>query len=84
MNKPKDFWLKIDSMIHNCYDLNELPYSTQIPPDLKAPKNSDVSSDNLSIGSHSSVEEKKEPMIQEAKKKEVIKVKAFDKTLVDL
>jgi hypothetical protein len=50
LNRPSHYWLKIDSLIHNIYNYEPLILASNIPPDLKAPKNSDVSSDNFSIG----------------------------------
>ena len=37
MNKPANYWLKIDSLIHNIYNVDSLLYTAQIAPDLKAP-----------------------------------------------
>lgn len=87
LNQPKNYWLKIDSIIHHIYNIESLILTSKIFPDLRAPKNSDVSEDNLSIGEIS--EEEDEQVIAEQKKsvevslvKQVSALKQFDKSLV--
>lgn len=80
LNCPSGYWLKIDSLIHNIYNTETLAQTATIPPQLKAPANSDVSADNLSIGSDTP-EEEQAPQIQ-PEFEDPNKPKPFDKKLV--
>lgn len=82
MNQPDHYWLKIDSLIHNIYTTEHLAETAVIRPPLKAPKNSDVSEDNLSIGSDTPEEE--EIIEQQPEVEDPNKPKPFDKRLVAL
>lgn len=83
LNKPKNYWLKIDSVLANVYNIESLVETANLRPPMFAPQNSDVSEDNYSIGSLSPVEI---PSDEEkaAKAVEVVKDRTFDKTQIDL
>ena len=83
MNKPKNYCLKIDSVLHNVYNIETMVETANLRPPMFAPQNSDVSEDNYSIGSLSPVEI---PSDEEkaAKAAEVVKDRTFDKTMIDL
>lgn len=56
MNEPENYWLKIDSIIHSMYNVEEMTNNCDYLPDLRAPKNSDVSADNVTASESSSTE----------------------------
>jgi len=56
MNEPENFWLKIDSIIQGIYNVQEMISNCDNLPDIKAPKNSDVSADNATASESSSTE----------------------------
>ena len=87
LNKPNHYWLKIDSIIHGIYTVEPMIQECNVPPDLKAPKNSDVSEENFSIGNLSEDEDELALRRKSQAKdlpEDVVKEKIFDKTLVDL
>jgi len=56
MNEPEGYWLKIDSIIQAMYNVEEMTQNSHKLPDLKAPKNSDVSEDMATASESSSTE----------------------------
>jgi hypothetical protein len=56
MNEPENFWLKIDSIIQSIYNVEDMTNNCENPPDIRAPKNSDVSADNATASESSSTE----------------------------
>lgn len=56
MNEPENFWLKIDSIIQGIYNVEEMTKNCDSLPDIKAPKNSDVSEDMATASESSSTE----------------------------
>ena len=56
MNEPENFWLKIDSIIQAIYNVEEMTRNCDNLPDIKAPKNSDVSEDMATASESSSTE----------------------------
>jgi len=56
MNEPENFWLKIDSIIQSIYNVEDMTKNCENLPDIRAPKNSDVSEDNATASESSSTE----------------------------
>ena len=53
MNRPRRYWLKVDSIIHAIYNFDELKLQGEREPDYKVPKNSDISEEEFSFGESS-------------------------------
>lgn len=80
LNKPENYWLKIDSFMHSIYNFDELKENLIINKDLKVPANSEASEDELLIESTSEEEEKIAVINGEISQKEA----SFDTRLIAL
>jgi hypothetical protein len=88
MNEPDGFNLNIDSIIHGIYNVEGMIKNCDNYPSLRAPKNSDVSADNVTVSesSETEVDEDGNPI---KKKKAVVMTgadkieKKFDKRLIE-
>lgn len=56
MNEPEGFNLNIDSIIHGIYNVEGMINNCDTFPSLRAPKNSDVSADNVTASESSETE----------------------------
>lgn len=80
MSKPDHYYLKVDSLLNSLYDFEYFTKQAAQRPISRVPQNSDVSSDNLSLGGWSDDEE----VTQQAKKDVVVVKKTLDKSLIAL